>query len=167
MRTAAPTKTRGYGWKAAEWLLGVFGGVATFLGFFVLFGSESEYVGLGGDFAWRVGDISSAWTWTLLIGGIAMLAGLVYMLINGRERVSLPATPRGDLIWHTSVFVLVNAFVWAQDFAVSTGLDYAYLMTIPWAIGLAFHAYRYFAMRPGEAQVEREPVEEPKELLHH
>ncbi len=48
-----PVKTRGYGWRAAEWLLGVFGGVAAFLGIFAMFGSESESIGLGGDLAWE------------------------------------------------------------------------------------------------------------------
>jgi hypothetical protein len=166
----APAETRGYGWKAAEWLLGVIGGVAVFLGLFIMFGSENEHVGLGGDLAWRVGDISSAWMYGLLIGGLVCLAGLVYMLFAGRSRTRLPATPRGDLLWHTGVFIVVNAFVWAQDFAISTGLDYAYLITIPWGMGLAIHASRYFLgkRREEETPVEFEPVEaDRKEFQPH
>ncbi len=160
---AALGKTRGYGWKAGEWLMGVIGAVATFLGFFILFGSENEYVGLGGDWSWRVGDISTAWTYFLLIGGIVLLAGWLFLVIAGRSRTPLEATPRGDLVWHYSVFILVNAFVWAQDFALGTGLDYAYLMTIPWGIGLAIHTWVYFTR---EADTVAEPAEE-KELEHH
>ncbi len=40
-------------------MCGIVGGIAAFLGLFILFGPEDEYVGLGGDFSWRVGDISS------------------------------------------------------------------------------------------------------------
>lgn len=160
---AALGKTRGYGWKAGEWLTGVLGAVAAFLGFFILFGSENEYVGLGGDLSWRVGDISTAWTWGLLIGGIVLLAGWLYLIIAGRARTPIAATPLGDLVWHLCVFILVNAFVWAQDFALGTGLDYAYLLTIPWAFGLAIHAWMYFGV---EAAAESRPAEE-RELQHH
>ena len=160
-------KTRGYGWKAAEWLMGVFGGVAAFLGFFIMFGPEDDTVGLGGDVAWQVESISSAWMYGLLIGGLVLLAGTVFMVIAGRSRSPVAATPRGDLLWHTSVFILVNAFVWAQDFALGTGLDYAYLITIAWGVGLAIHAFRYFS---GALEAETMPAadsRERKELQHH
>ena len=169
MRVTTLAKTRGYGWKAAEWLMGVFGGVAAFLGFFIMFGPEEDYVGLGGDVAWQVGEISTAWMWGLVIGGLVLLAGMLTLVIAGRSRVSVGSTPRGDLLWHSSVFVLVNAYVWAQDFALGTGLDYAYLMTIPWGIGLAFHAFRYFS-GDLEEKATSEPVSaelEQKELQHH
>ncbi len=32
-----------------------------FLGVFILVADEDQYVGIGGDLSWRVGDISSAW----------------------------------------------------------------------------------------------------------
>lgn len=44
-----------------------------------------------------------------------------------------------DLLWHIGVFVIVNAFLWIQDFAAGGGLDYAYWTTIPWGVGLALH----------------------------
>jgi hypothetical protein len=63
------------------------------------------------------------------------------------------------------VFPPVNAFVWIQDFAIGGGLDYAYWVTIPWAIGLAIHAAIYFfGPKPTEALPEN--VSE-KELQHH
>jgi len=158
-------RTRGSGWKASEWLMGIIGGVAAFLGLFIFFGSESEYVGLGGDLSWRVGDISSAWAYGLLIGGVVLLSGVVFMLIAGQARTPMPSTPRTDLFWHAGVFTLVNAFVWAQDFAIGTGLDYAYLMTIPWGIGLAIHALTYLS-KAREAETVPDPVD-TKELQHH
>ncbi len=158
-------RTRGSGWKAGEWLLGTIGAVAAFLGFFILLGSENEYVGLGGDLSWRVGDISSAWMWGLLIGGVVLLAGWVFMLIAGRARTPVASTPGVDLLWHAVVFTVVNVSVWFQDFALGTGLDYAYLMTIPWGIGLAIHAYTYFA---GTGKVETPPESvEGRELQRH
>ncbi len=169
MRDVTLAKTRGYGWKAGEWLMGVFGGVAAFLGFFIMFGPEEDYVGLGGDVAWQVGEISSAWMYGLIIGGLVLLAGTLALIIAGRSRTPVASTPRGDLLWHSGVFVLVNAFLWAQDFALGTGLDYAYLVTIPWGIGLAFHGYRYFS-----GDLDAEPMletgaaeQEQKELQYH
>lgn len=169
MRTTTFAKTKGYGWKAAEWLMGVFGGIATFLGFFVMFGPEDDYIGLGGDVAWRVGDVSSAWMYGLVVGGLALLAGLLFMVITGRTRTAVGATPRADLLWHAGVFTLVNAFVWAQDLALGSGLEYAYYMTIPWAIGLAIHAYNYFSGGlEGDTAPEFDSAEqEPKKLQYH
>ncbi len=168
MRDVTPVKTRGYGWKAATWLMGVFGSVAAFLGLFVMVGPEDDFVGLGGDWAWRVSDVSSAWMYGLLIGGVVLLVGMAYMLIAGRRRTALRETPRGNLLWHTVVFILVNAFVWIQDFALGTGLDYAYLLTVPWGVGLAVHAFTYFSQKSYRQTIrEVEAIEaEKKELLH-
>ncbi len=94
--------------------------------------------------AWQVGEIDSAWMYGLLIGGAVLLAATISMLVAGRARTPMVTTPGGDLLWHTGVFILINAYVWAQDFALGSGLDYAYLMTIPWAVGLSIHAFRYF-----------------------
>lgn len=138
--TPAHITHRGIGWKSAWWLLALFGGVATFLGLFILFGSEDEYVGLGGDLAWRVGDISSVWTYGLLIGGLALLGILAAVTIIGRDMGPVTTTPLQDLMFHAGVFVLVNAFIWAQDYALGTGLDYALWVTIPWGVGLLIHA---------------------------
>lgn len=167
MREVTPRKTKGYGWKAAEWLLGVFGSVALLLGLFIRFGPKDDYVGLGGDWAWRVGDISPTWMNGLTVMGGVMLATVLSLLVAGRSRVHRP-TPRGDLLWHTVVFILVNAYVWAQDFALGTGLDYAYLMTIPWGIGLAAHAMTYFGRKRRDELVrEVESAEARKELQPH
>ena len=103
---------------------------------------EDQYLGLGGDASWRVGDIAPAWGYGLVAAGIVglLLAGFLFQhdrhLGMRTERSS-----EGDLVVHGVVFVLVNAFIWAQDIIIGDGLNYAYWVTIPWAIGLAAHAY--------------------------
>lgn len=71
------------------------------------------------------------------------------------------------LLWHAGVFVLVNAFLWIQDIAAGGGLEYAYWTTIPWALGLGFHALAYFL---GERRLEERTYErflaEEKEREH-
>lgn len=158
------TSYRGRGWSFTEWFSGIIGGIAAFLGLFVMFGPEDEYVGLGGDLSWRVGDISDAWMYSLLIGGFVLLGIAVSMAIVGRHRPSVESTPFSDLMLHAGVFTAVNAFVWIQDFAIGGGLDYALWLTIPWAFGLAIHAGMYlFGPKPIEATA---PKKE-RELLHH
>lgn len=127
-----------------EWLLGIVGGIATFLGLFILFAGPDQSVGIGGEWSWRVGDISAAWAYSLLGGGLVLLfivAALVASARNtNRPRAGVRSTDVANLLWHAGIFVVVNAFLWVQDFAVGGGLDYAYWATIPWGIGLAIHA---------------------------
>lgn len=138
---------RGIGWKSAWWLVTMLGGVATFLGLFILFGDEDQSVGLGGDFAWTVGEISSTWAYGLLTAGIVGLAVAATMTVTGRRMGPVRTTPLEDLAFHTGVFVLVNAFLWAQDYALGSGLDYAHYVTIPWTVGLLAHAATAFKAR--------------------
>jgi hypothetical protein len=49
-----------------------------------------------------------------------------------------------DLLWHAGTFVVINAFMWFIDIIQGGGLDWAFWMTVPWGIGLAFHALSYF-----------------------
>ncbi len=158
-------KTGGSGWSFTEWLFGIVGGIAAFLGLFIMFGSEDEYVGLGGDLSWRVGDISSAWMYGLAFGGLALLAIAIFMAVAGRNRPRVESTPLSDLVLHAGVFIAVNAFVWIQDFAIGGGLDYAYWLTIPWAIGLAIHAGVYFFGPKPAAALPEETAK--RELQHH
>jgi hypothetical protein len=129
----------------AEWFLGIVGGISTFLGLFILFADADQYVGIGGDMSWRVGDISSAWAYGLLAGGVVLLAialTMVYFARGGQHRTE--STDLTDLVWHAGIFLVVNAFLWAQDIIVGGGLEYAYWTTIPWAIGLVIHAGAYY-----------------------
>jgi len=152
-------RPRGIGWKSTWWLLALIGGVATFLGLFILFGNEDEYVGLGGDWAWQVGEIGSVLALSILIGGLMALAIVVRMTIQGRRMGPVTTTPVQDLMFHAGVFAVVNAYIWVQDYALGTGLDYAHWVTIPWGIGLAVHAFTTFTAKspaPTEQRAERE-----------
>jgi hypothetical protein len=126
-------------------VLGILGGIAAFLGLFILVAEEEQYIGLGGDFSWRVGDISATWTYGLLAGGaVALLAVLGMMAFAPRvprERAGFGGL--GNLLVHAGVFLVVNGFIWAQDLAIGGGVEYAYWVTIPWAVGLLVHAAVY------------------------
>lgn len=157
------------GWTATEWVLGIVGGIAAFLGFFILFGPEEEYVGLGGDLSWRVGDISTAWTWSLLIGGLVLFAAAVGMVLyrrmQPRAAVSPAVAARSDLYTHAVVFLIVNAFIWVQDIAIGGGVEYAFWVTIPWGIGLLAHAVAHYIAAGREEPVTA--AKEEKELIRH
>jgi hypothetical protein len=72
------------------------------------------------------------------------------------------------LAWHASAFVVVNVFLWIQDLVTGGGLEYAYWTTIPWSIGLTFHAIGYifsarsFEKRKYEEVLEQEHKREPQ-----
>ena len=134
--------------RAGEWLLAIVGGFATILGMFVLFGSESHSIGLGGDYSWTIGELGDGWGYGLLLGGLVALAAAAVLLrydhfIGYRHE----STPVGAFVGHAIAFVLVNAFVWAQDLALGDGLNYPLWITVPWALGLAAQAYSVFARR--------------------
>ena len=128
-----------------EWLFGILGGIATFLGFFVLFADGDQWIGIGGDLSWRVGDISSEWAYGLLVGGLVLLILALGMAFVGRPAVArgeqTVSTSLTDLLWHGGLFLVVNTFLWLQDIALGDGLNYAFWTTIPWGIGLAIHAF--------------------------
>ena len=133
--------------RVTEWVLGIVGGIAGFIGLFILFAGENQYIGLAGDYTWRVGDIEPVWGYGFLIGGIVMLAGAVALGLYERrhphERVE--QSERAALITHIAVFVLVNGFLWLQDIAAGDGLNYAYWITIPWGVGLIAHIAAYLS----------------------
>jgi hypothetical protein len=134
--------------RVSEWVLGVVGVIGVFLGLFILFAGDDQYVGLGGEASWRVGDIAPALAYGLLGAGIALVLAAGALVRRDRHagvtRAGASRTGRADLFVHATVFVLVNAFLWIQDFAIGGGLNYAYWVTIPWGIGLALHAVTVF-----------------------
>lgn len=159
-------RTKGVGWSVAEWLMGIIGGIGVFLGLFVMFAGDDQSIGLGGDFSWTVGEVSDAWMYGLLIGGGVLLLAALSMVVMGRSRASVASSPLSELLLHAGVFLAVNAFIWAQDFALGDGLNYALWITIPWGVGLLIHAGLYMANRRAVA-LPAETVERPKELQHH
>lgn len=71
--------------KVTAWILGVVGACAVFLGLFILFAGEDQYVGNLG-FAWRVGDVAAAWAYGLLAGGVLLLALVAVLVVRGRRQ---------------------------------------------------------------------------------
>ncbi len=48
-----------------------------------------------------------------------------------------------SLLWHAGAFVVVNSFLWFLDIVGGDGIQWAIWVTIPWAVGLAFHILAY------------------------
>jgi 2TM domain len=135
--------------RITEWALGIVGAIAAFMGLVVLFAGENQYIGFGGGLTWRVGDIQPAWGYGLLAGGVVLLMGAAALVVWERRHPQAyrEQSERAALVTHIIVFVLVNAFLWFQDIVADGGLNYAYLVTIPWGIGLAAHIVAYFSDR--------------------
>jgi hypothetical protein len=140
-RSTTPAKAGGL--RVSETVLGILGAITTFLGGFILFAGDDQYIGLGGEASWRVEDVASAWGFGLAALGIAALVGAVALYQRDRRRGPVDATRDAttDFAVHATVFTLVNAFLWIQDVAIGGGLNYALWITIPWGIGLAVHAF--------------------------
>ena len=131
--------------RIAEWFLGIFGVIVASMGVVLLTAGADQYVGLGGDLLWRVGEIAPAWGYGLLIGGAVLLVGAVLLRLMERRHPGEYNEPseRAVLLTHIAVFVLVNGILWIQDILAGGGLDYAYWVTIPWGLGLMAHATAY------------------------
>ena len=133
--------------RAVEWVLGIIGGIALLMGLFILFAGEEQYVGIGGDLSWRVGDIANAWIYGLAIGGGVLLLLTIALVTADLRKPRVVSDERhkelSGLLWHFGIFVVVNAFLWTQDILVGGGLEYAHWTTIAWGVGLAIHALAY------------------------
>jgi 2TM domain len=130
--------------QVSRWVLMILGGIAAFMGLFILVGDEEQYIGIGGDYSWQVGLVDPLWGWGLLIGGALFLIGGVLLVLRDRGRRPVPgeveSSPGVDLLVHSVIFVLVNSFLWIQDIVVTGELNYALWVTLPWAVGLGIHA---------------------------
>ncbi len=133
--------------RIAEWVLGILGGIAAFMGLFILYAGENQYIGIAGDLTWRVGDIESVWGYGFVIGGAVLLLGAFVLLLWERNHPHVYAeqSERTGLVTHIVVFVLVNGFLWLQDIVAGGGLEYAYWVTIPWGLGLVAHVVTYLS----------------------
>ncbi len=131
--------------RVTEWVLGIVGAIAAFMGLFILYAGGDQYVGLGGDLTWRVGDIASGWGYGLLIVGVVMLVVTVASAVRDlrHPQVRDQQSELAALVAHVAIFAAVNAFLWVQDIVSGGGLEYAYWVTIPWGIGLLAHAIAY------------------------
>jgi hypothetical protein len=45
-----------------------------------------------------------------------------------------------DFVWHLAAYLVVNALLFAQDWAAGDGINWAYWVAIPWGAGVLFHA---------------------------
>ena len=131
--------------RIAEWFLGIFGVITASLGVALLIAGPDQYVGLGGNLLWQVGEIAPAWGYGLLIGGVLMLVGAVLLRLMEARHPGVYNEPseRAVLLTHIAAFVFVNGVLWTQDILAGGGLEYAYLVTIPWGLGLTAHITAY------------------------
>lgn len=72
--------------RTAEWLMGIFGAVAAFVGLFIFFGPEDQSLGFWGDWSWQVGEIDALWGYGFLAAGVLLLVGAVAMVFRERTR---------------------------------------------------------------------------------
>lgn len=60
------------------------------------------------------------------------------------ERARKRAEEYVGFMWHLAAFTIINSMMWALDWVTGNGIEWAYWVTGPWAVGLAFHAAAYF-----------------------
>lgn len=130
----------GAGTRMVNVLLWVVGVVAAILGLLILLGSDNQHVGLGGDLSWRAGDVHPAWGYGLAAAGLVALVGAVLLTARLRTAPKIETGESTAFLIHAGIFAVVNAVLWLQDIALGDGLSYAYLVTIPWGVGLLSHA---------------------------
>jgi hypothetical protein len=134
-----------------RWVLAIVGSVGAFLGAFILLAGDDQWIGLGGEASWRVGDIDPLWGWALLVGGAVFLIGGIALIVRDRAMATAGtrpnASPGVDLAAHAVIFTLVNALLWVQNVLITGTVSYVLLVTIPWAIGLAIQAVAYVTGR--------------------
>lgn len=131
--------------RVSEWVLGIAGAFVSFLGLFILLAGDDQYLGIVGTWPGRVGDIAASWGYGLAVVGILMLvAATVLTLWDLRHGlVHRQQSEFTGLLTHIIVFLFVNAFLWLQDILAGGGLEYAWLVTLPWGIGLLCHIGAY------------------------
>jgi hypothetical protein len=73
--------------RVGEWLLAVFGGIAAFLGGFLLLAPDTSTVsiGFGGDWSWTVAELGDGWGYGLLAGGLVALVAAGLLLPPRRD----------------------------------------------------------------------------------
>ena len=145
------------GYRVTEWVLAILGVIGSAVGLLILVGPDDQYVGLGGEASWAIGEIAPAWGYGMLFGGVLMviIAAVLALRDRGRRGTGTPESGWGDVLAHSVAFVLVNASLWIQDIALGDGLNYAYWVTIPWAIGLTAHAVAVYTQQHDAAPTNR------------
>jgi hypothetical protein len=79
--------------RVSEWVLGIVGAFASFLGLFVLHAGDDQYLGVFGSWPGRIGDINALlWIRDIAAGDrLARLAGCAAVTLSPRRRPPGPA----------------------------------------------------------------------------
>ena len=64
--------------------LGIVGGIAAFVGGFILLADDQGTVDIGGMVSWQVSEIDPLWGYGLLIGGALALLGALVLALRHR-----------------------------------------------------------------------------------
>ena len=70
--------------SALTLFLGVVGGIAAFVGGFILLADDRGTVDIGGMVSWQVSEIHPLWGYGLLIGGALALLGALVLALRHR-----------------------------------------------------------------------------------
>lgn len=146
-----PVAVKRSGFYLGDGLLWVLGGIALVVGLVILLVDRDQYVGLGGDFSWPISELYPAWGYGLAAAGVLSVAAALTITLRSRHATHAAIGDRAEglaaLLTHAGVFVIVNLFIWLQDLAIGDGVNYAYWVTAPWAVGLLAHAAAYLTQR--------------------
>ena len=66
-----------------------------------------------------------------------------YDLTTPEGRAMQRAEDFSAVLWHIGTYVVINAFMWFIDWNAGDGIQWAFWVSIPWGIGLAFHILSY------------------------
>ncbi len=70
---------------------------------------------------------------------------------SAEERAEKRAKELTALLWHVASYIIVNGFLWGIDFA-DGNVDFAYLVSLTWGVGLAFHIAAYLIDTAGSGR---------------
>lgn len=59
------------------------------------------------------------------------------------ERAKRRAEEYIGLLWHVASYLIVVPFLFVLDWYVGSGIDWAFWVAVPWAVGLLFHLFAY------------------------
>ena len=96
MSMSSPSSTAGASHHAGQYrvtrvVLMITGGLAAFLGLFIMFGSGDQSIGIGGEVSWQVDEIAPGWGYGLLAAGLVLLVGGIVLTVRSHR---LPAAER-------------------------------------------------------------------------
>ena len=82
------------------------------------------------------------------------------------ERAAKRAEDLTGLYWHIAAYVVINIFLWALDWIQGGGIEWAYWVSVPWGLGLAFHIAAYMIDDSGFKQRKYQQFLEEERARH-